>query len=53
MDGWMLTTLANACVKHLGEYFVVARGWNGIVIFKVHLATFFVDEGHGLDSGDF
>ena len=53
-DGWMLTTLTNARVKYLGKYFVVARGWNGIVvILAVHLAALFVDEGHGLGLGDF
>ena len=49
----MLTTLTNARVKYLGKYFVVARGWNGIVILAVHLAALFVDEGHGLGLGDF
>ena len=53
MDGWILTTLANTRVKHLGEYFVLTGGGNGIVVFEVYWVTLVVDEGHGLGLGDF
>ena len=45
--------MTNACVKYFGEYLVVARGWNGIVILEMYLAALFVDEGHGLGFGNF
>ena len=49
---WGNTALADAGVEDFGEDFVASWDWNGVVGFKLDVATEGVDQGDGLGLRD-